>query len=88
MYENAGDDQILLEGPDQCWWCRGFFPERKMYPELPEAINLHGIKFSTPGGMQDFAFDDEQDRFVCHRCMAVFYNLAERQYAERVMPHL
>jgi hypothetical protein len=84
MYENSGDDQILLEGPDQCWWCKEYFAERKVYPELPESINLSGIKFNTALGMTVYDFSDQNDRFVCHRCMSLFYNLAQKHCAERV----
>ena len=75
MYENAGDDQMLLEGPDQCWWCKGQLSERKMYPEMPEAIDLNGIVFA--GVKHTLAEYDDDPVPVCHRCMALFYKWSE-----------
>jgi hypothetical protein len=83
MYENSGDDQMLLEGPSQCWWCKGFFDERRMYPDMPTAIDLHGITF---GGVVH-RFDDDEARGVCHRCMALFYRWSEMRRSEVVAQH-
>lgn len=78
LYENSGDDQMLLEGPDQCWWCKNHFSERKMYPEMPEAIDLNGIVFAGVSHV----FDDNDSRGVCHRCMALFYQWSEKNRQE------
>jgi hypothetical protein len=83
MYENAGDDQILLEGPDQCWWCRNNFVERRMFPEMPEAIDLNGIVFA---GITH-TFEDGESRGVCHRCMGLFYRWSEMSRAEVAASH-
>lgn len=85
MSDDLDDIDLTIFIPDEmCWWCHGQFDERRVYPDIPAAINLHGIKFQMTTGLQEFRFEDGDDAYVCHRCMSDFYRFAQRCYADRV----
>lgn len=52
-----------------CWWCRNLVDSNRMYPEIPDALDLHDVVFV---GVR-YSFDDGESRIVCHRCLDLFY---------------